>query len=43
MSLEDYQQLTMSKVNIVDFFRKSPLKDAELDLIKDNDIGWIPA
>ena len=39
MSVEDYQQLTQPKVNIVDFFRKSPLKDAMIDLTRDEDIG----
>ena len=39
LSVEDYQQLTQPKVNIVDFFRKSPLKDAKIDLTRDEDIG----
>ena len=39
MSVEDYQQLTQPKVNIIDFFRKSPLKDAMIDLTRDEDIG----
>ena len=39
LSVEDYQQLTQPKVNIVDFFRKSPLKDAMIDLTRDEDIG----
>jgi prevent-host-death family protein len=39
MSVEDYQQLTKPKMNIVDFFRKSPLKDIEIDLKRDKDIG----
>jgi antitoxin Phd len=39
LSVEDYQQLTDPKVNIIDFFRKSPLKDAMIDLTRDEDIG----
>jgi len=39
MSVEDYQQLTEPKVNIVDFFRKSPLKGLRIDLTRDNDLG----
>ena len=32
MSVKDYQELTEPKDNIVDFFRKSPLKGIDLDL-----------
>ena len=39
MSVEDYQQLTKPKVNIVEFFRKSPLKGVEIDLTRDKDMG----
>ena len=39
MSVEDYQQLTKPKKNIVDFFRKSPLKGSEIDLRRNKDIG----
>ncbi len=39
MSVEDYQQLTKPKMNIVDFFRKSPLKGVGIDLTRDKDIG----
>ena len=39
MSVEDYQQLTKPKMNIVDFFCKSPLKSIEIDLTRDKDIG----
>ena len=39
MSVEDYQQLTKPKTNIVDFFRKSPLKDVAIDLSRNKDIG----
>lgn len=39
LSVEDYQQLTNPKVNIIDFFRKSPLKDVMIDLTRDEDIG----
>lgn len=39
MSVEDYQQLTKPKMNIVDFFRKSPLRGSEIDLRRNKDIG----
>ena len=39
LSVEDYQQLTKPKLNIVDFFRKSPLKGTAIDLKRDQDIG----
>jgi len=39
MSVEDYQQLTKPAMNIVDFFRKSPLKGSGIDLTRDKDIG----
>ena len=39
MSVEDYQQLTNPKMNIVDFFRNSPLKGVDIDLTRDKDIG----
>ena len=39
MSVEDYQQLTRPKMNLVDFFRESPLKGIEIDLTRDKDIG----
>jgi prevent-host-death family protein len=39
MSVEDYQQLTKPKMNIVEFFRKSPLKGAGIDLTRDKDMG----
>jgi antitoxin Phd len=39
MSVKDYQQLTKPKVNIVEFFRKSPLKGVEIDLTRDKDMG----
>jgi antitoxin Phd len=39
MSVEDYQQLTKPKADIVDFFRNSPLKGIEIDLARDKDIG----
>ena len=39
LSVEDYQRLTDPKMNIIDFFRKSPLKDAMIDLTRDEDIG----
>jgi antitoxin Phd len=39
MSVEDYQQLTKPKMDIVDFLSKSPLKGIEIDLSRDKDIG----
>ena len=39
MSVEDYQQLTKPKMDIVEFFRKSPLKGAGIDLTRDKDMG----
>jgi hypothetical protein len=39
MSVKDYQQLTKPKMNIVEFFRKSPLKGAGIDLTRDKDMG----
>jgi len=39
LSVEDYQQLIKPKTNIVDFFRKSPLKGIEIDLKRNKDIG----
>ena len=39
MSFEDYQQLTEPKINIVDFFRKSPLRGIDLDLTRNKDHG----
>lgn len=37
MSVEQYQNLTRPKLNIVDFFQKSPLRDADLDLTRKKD------
>ena len=39
MSVEDYQQLTKPKTNIVDFFGTSPLKGVKIDLTRDKDLG----
>jgi prevent-host-death family protein len=39
MSIEEYQKLTKPKIDIVDFFRKSPMKDVEIDLTRDKDAG----
>jgi antitoxin Phd len=39
MSVENYQQLTKPKMDIVDFLSKSPLKGIEIDLSRDKDIG----
>jgi len=37
MSVEQYQILVRPKVNIVDFFQKSPLRGEELDLTRNKD------
>jgi antitoxin Phd len=39
MSVEDYQQLTKPRTNLVDFFRKSPLMGVEIDLKRAIDLG----
>ena len=39
LSVEDYQKLTRSKVDMVDFFRKSPLRGVDLDLTRAKDFG----
>jgi prevent-host-death family protein len=39
LSVEDYQKLTRPKVDMVDFFRKSPLRGVDLDLTRDKDFG----
>jgi prevent-host-death family protein len=39
MSVEQYQSLIMPKMNIVDFFRNSPLRDEDLDLKRKRDIS----
>ena len=39
LSVEDYQQLIKPKTNIVDFFRKSPLKGIKIDLNRNKDTG----
>ena len=39
MSVEEYRRLTEPKTDIVDFFRKSPLKGIEIDLERDKDAG----
>jgi prevent-host-death family protein len=37
MSVEQYQILVRPKVNIVDFFQKSPLRGEDLDLTRNKD------
>ncbi len=37
LSVEDYRRLRKPKTNLVQFFRDSPLADAELDLERDRD------
>ena len=39
ISIEDYQKLTRPKLDMVDFFRKSPLRGVDLDLTRDKDFG----
>jgi prevent-host-death family protein len=39
ISIEDYQKLTRPKVDMVDFFRKSPLRGVDLDLTRDMGFG----
>ena len=38
VSVEEYRKLTRPKTTLVDFFRKSPLKDVELDLKRSKDL-----
>jgi antitoxin Phd len=38
VSMDEYRDLTKPKTDIVDFFQKSPLKDANLDLIRNRDL-----
>jgi len=37
MSVEQYQSLVRPKINIVDFFQKSPLRGEDLDLTRKKD------
>ena len=39
VSMDEYQGLTKPKTDIVDFFQKSPLKDANLDLSRNRDLS----
>jgi prevent-host-death family protein len=39
MSIADYRALTETRGDLVDFFRKSPLAAADLDLRRDRDPG----
>jgi prevent-host-death family protein len=41
ISLADYREMITRKQKLVDFFRKSPLVGAELDLARDKS-GWRP-
>ena len=38
VSMDEYRDLTKPKTDIVDFFQKSPLKDANLDLSRNRDL-----
>ena len=38
MSFEDYKKMTRPKSGLVDFFRKSPLAETELDLTRDKEL-----
>jgi prevent-host-death family protein len=37
ISVEEYQSLVRPQINIVDFFKKSPLRGEELDLTRKKD------
>ncbi|MBW1800009.1 MAG: type II toxin-antitoxin system Phd/YefM family antitoxin [Deltaproteobacteria bacterium] len=39
MSVEEYRQLTRTETNLVDFFRKSPLRGVHLNLDRDKDFA----
>ena len=39
ISIEDFRSLTASDENLVEFFRKSPLSGAGIDLTRDRDPG----
>jgi len=39
LSVKEYQNLTRPKSSLVDFFRKSPLKGAGLDLERNKDLA----
>jgi len=39
ISVEEFEELTRPKRNLVQFFRESPLCDVDLDLERDEDIG----
>ena len=39
LSVEDYRRLARPEVDLVGFFRSSPLADIELDLERDRDTG----
>jgi antitoxin Phd len=38
VSMDEYRDLIKPKTDIVDFFQKSPLKDANLDLSRNRDL-----
>ena len=39
LSVEEYRRLTKTKTNLVDFFRKSPLRGAHLNLERDKEFA----
>lgn len=39
VSVEEYRKLTRSTISLVDFFRKSPLRDINVNLDRNKDLG----
>jgi prevent-host-death family protein len=39
LSMEDYRKLTRPKDTLVNFFKQSPLKNVEIDLERNQDMG----
>ena len=39
LSVEEYRELTRPKMSLVEFFRKSPLRDVELDLERTKELA----
>ena len=39
LSIEEYRELTRPKMSLVEFFRKSPLRDVELDLERNKELA----
>jgi len=39
LSFDQYQELTLPRTPLSDFFRHSPLRDIELDLERNDDVG----